>query len=275
MICYTNHALDQFLTSIIQKLSLIPGQVVRVGGRSAHPEMQPFLIQKLRQHGHDSRTRGDNLAQRYEILGSIKRQLEECSKNYTMCCEKILGIDQLCRIMDKEQILSLIEPVLSQLDIFNTHWNKNAGGLYCCSRAPAAASTDSSTSDEEESEASVSDDEDESPLSDYEKCQRMKNRIHCDQLNKLSTEDQTVVNQLFIKWLDAAQIETIIRDIQEQVDGQCPMKSSLSFEPILLNILLDDGAGEFTRVENKRKDKHREKARHVLKGMRVCFHHLN
>ena len=274
MICYTNHALDQFLTSIIQKLSLVPGQVVRVGGRSAHPEMQPFLIQKLRQHGHDSRVRGDNLAQRYEILGSIKRQLEECHKNYMTCCEKILGIDQLCRIMDKEQILSLIEPALSQLDIFNTHWNKNAGGLYCCSRA-AVAATDSSTSDEEGSDASVSEDENESPLSDYEKCQRMKNRIHCDQLNKLSAEDQIVVNQLFIKWLDAAQLETIVRDIEEQVDGQCPTKNSLSLERMLLNVLLDDGEGEYTRIQNKRKDKYKEKARHVLKGMRVCFYRLN
>ena len=223
MICYTNHALDQFLTAIIQKLALQPGQVVRVGGRSTHAEIQPFLIQKLRQQRHDSRVKAENLANKYEILSSIKRQLEECSKNYTMCCEKILGIDQLCRLMSKEQILSLIEPVQSQLDIFKTHWDRNAGGLYCCRRAAA----ESATSDEEESGASDEDglavsDADgdrESPLSTHEKSQRMKNRIYCNQLNKLSDEDQTVVNQLFIKWLDAAQLERIVRDIREQNEG--------------------------------------------------------
>jgi hypothetical protein len=269
MICYTNHALDQFLTSIIQKLSLVPGQVVRVGGRSAHPEMQPFLIQKLRQHGHETRTKIDNLAQRYEILGSIKRQSEEYSKNYAMCCEKILGIDQLCRIMDKAQILSLIEPVLSKLDIYNTHWDSNAGGLYCCSRE--AATSDSSTSDDEESEESDADNENDTPLSAYEKNQRMKNRVFCNQLNKLSAEDQIVVNQLFIKWLDATQLETIVRDIQEEAEGRYPTKDYLSLERIFLNTVLDDGEGKFIKKQNKKKDK----ALNVLKGRTTCFYHLN
>ena len=54
MICYTNHALDQFLSTIIKKLCLQPGQIVRVGGRSTHPEIEPFLIQKLRHQRRDA-----------------------------------------------------------------------------------------------------------------------------------------------------------------------------------------------------------------------------
>ncbi|CAF4435199.1 unnamed protein product, partial [Adineta steineri] len=62
MICYTNHALDQFLSTIIQKLHPKPGDIVRVGGRSTNPEIEPFLIQKLRQQRRNVRVENKELS---------------------------------------------------------------------------------------------------------------------------------------------------------------------------------------------------------------------
>jgi hypothetical protein len=220
MICYTNHALDQFLSSIIQKLSLQPGQIVRVGGRSTHSEIEPFLIQKLRQQRRDVRSKNEDLSTKYEILKNIKKQMDDCQQQYYKCSQQILDINQLLRVMDKNQFLSFIEPILSKLDIFHEHWNSDKGGIYCC------RSTKSKESDETESETNDSDSvsDDDEPLSFYEKNERLKNRIHCHKLNKLSNEDQNEMNQLFIKWLDATQLDIITNQIKEQNEGIVSLK---------------------------------------------------
>ncbi|CAF4356443.1 unnamed protein product [Rotaria sp. Silwood2] len=222
MICYTNHALDQFLSSIIQKLSLQPGEIVRVGGRSTHRQIEPFLIQKLRLQRRDIRLKNEELATKYEILNNIKKQMEDCRLKYYKCSQQLLDISQLLRIMDRSQFLTLIEPILSKLDIFHTHWNTNKGGIYCC------RSLESKKSDEDDSDDSQSESENESEnenenksenLSVYEKIQRMTNRIHCHKLNNLSDSDQKEINQLFIKWLDATQLQILINKIKEQNEG--------------------------------------------------------
>ena len=44
----------------------------------------------------------------------------------------------------------------------------------------------------------------------------MKNRIHCHKINNLSNDDQNEINQLFIKWLDATQLNIITNQTQPQ-----------------------------------------------------------
>ncbi|CAF4976129.1 unnamed protein product, partial [Rotaria sp. Silwood1] len=222
MICYTNHALDQFLSSIIQKLSLQPGEIVRVGGRSTHRQIEPYLIQKLRQQKRDIRVRNEELATRYEILHNIKKQMDDCRTKYYQCSQQLLDISQLLRVMDRNQFLTLIEPILSKLDIFHRHWNLDKGGLYCCRSLELQDSDEDNSDDsqsESESESESENDETES-LSFYEKSQRMKNRIDCHKLNKLSDNDIKEINQLFIKWLDATQLPMIINKIKEQNEGR-------------------------------------------------------
>jgi hypothetical protein len=222
MICYTNHALDQFLSSIIQKLSLQPGQIVRVGGRSTNSEIEPFLIQKLRQQRRDVRSKNEDLSTKYEILKNIKKQMDDCQHQYYKCSQQILDITQLLRVMNKNQFLSFIEPILSKLDIFNKHWNSDKGGIYCC-RSTKSKETESETSD---SDSESDDDDNDEPLSPYEKNERLKNRIDCHRLNKLSNDDQNEINQLFIKWLDATQLDIIANQIQEQNEGIISLKSN-------------------------------------------------
>ena len=47
MLCFTNHALDQFLESIIRECSLTSG-VVRVGGRCKNPQLEDFLLKNIK-----------------------------------------------------------------------------------------------------------------------------------------------------------------------------------------------------------------------------------
>lgn len=48
MICYTNHALDQFLESCVEKCGLSDG-VVRVGGQSRSDKMNNFKLASVKQ----------------------------------------------------------------------------------------------------------------------------------------------------------------------------------------------------------------------------------
>jgi hypothetical protein len=47
MLCFTNHALDQFLESIIIECSLTSG-IVRVGGRCKNPRLNDFLLKNIK-----------------------------------------------------------------------------------------------------------------------------------------------------------------------------------------------------------------------------------
>ncbi|UJR28371.1 hypothetical protein I4U23_009614 [Adineta vaga] len=243
MICYTNHALDQFLSSIIQKLSLQPGQVVRVGGRSTHTEIEPFLIQNLRQQRRDARSKNREISEKYDILRNIKSQLDDCQKFYYDCSQKILDISQLLRVMDKNQFLTLIDPILLELDIFVKHWNLNKGGIYCC--RSTGIEEDSGTKAEESISQSDDDDDDDEILSEIERSQRMKNRIDCHKLNKLSSSDERRINQLFIEWLGAKHFEIINYQDKEEIE--------------------DDGQGEFQEKQRNKKKKNQIKAAAVLK----------
>jgi hypothetical protein len=218
MICYTNHALDQFLSSIIKKLSLEPGQIVRVGGRSTHPEIEPFLIQKLRQQRRDVRSRNEELSTRYEILKNIKKQLDECHTKFYTCSQQLLDINQLLQVIDKNQFLTFIEPILSKLDIYYNHWKSSKGGIYCCKTQKTNNDQDSDESDSDDEEKEEEEEEVE-VLSEYEQAARMKNRIDCHKLNDLSDNDQNEIKQLFIKWLDATRIEIIANQISQQNEG--------------------------------------------------------
>jgi len=225
MICYTNHALDQFLSSIIKKLSLQPGEIVRVGGRSTHSDIEPFLIQKLRQKPREARVRNEELTNKYDILHNIRKQIDDCHKKFYRCIEQILDINQLLQVMDRNQFLTFIEPILSKLDIFDEHWKSNKGGIYCCK------SVKSKESDEDESDTNESDDDDGDLLSDYEQAARMRNRIHCHKLNDLSDNDQKEIKQLFIKWLDATHLDIIINQIKQQNEGKIfPSKKKKLFQ---------------------------------------------
>ena len=220
MICYTNHALDQFLSSIIQKLSLQPGEIVRVGGRSSHSQIEPYLIQKLRQQRRNIRSTNTELSEKYVILKNIKSQLDTCEKSYINCSQQLLNATQLLRVIDRDQFLQLIDPILDDLDIFTKHWDNEKGGTYCCRLDGNLEDSDDDSADD--------DDHLEAQLSVFERIQRMKNRIHCQKLNNLSENDEKLINELIIQWLGAKRVEIIRPDEKEEVEGKIRKRNLLS-----------------------------------------------
>ena len=58
MICFTNHALDQFLESCIQTCGLAPGEVIRVGGRSKNENLDEYLLGNVKQALRTQQRRG-------------------------------------------------------------------------------------------------------------------------------------------------------------------------------------------------------------------------
>ena len=234
MICYTNHALDQFLSAIIKKLSLQPGQIVRVGGRSTHAEIEPFLIQKLRHQRRDIRAKNEELSTKYEILSSIRKQIDECQMKYYQCSSQLLDANQLIQVMDRKQFLTLIEPILPKLDIYQGHWRSEKGGVYCCRVKQSSKSDSDDDDDDDDDDDSDSDksqsDEDGEDLSVYEQEARMRNRIHCRKLNYLTDDDQKEIRQLLVKWLDATLMEIIREQIREQKEGEICWKVNVHIE---------------------------------------------
>lgn len=233
MICYTNHALDQFLSSIIKKLSLQPSQIVRVGGRSTHSEIEPFLIQKLRHQQRDTRVRNDDLRIKYEILHTIRKQIDECQTEYHHCSQQLLDATQLLRVMGRHQFLTFIEPILPKLDIYQDHWRSSKGGIYCCKSNKSKETDDedshgsqSDSDDDSNDDESKSDEEKEEILSEHEQAARMRNRIHCHKLNDLIERDENEIKQLFVKWLDATHLEIIIEQVQQQEEGRISRKKN-------------------------------------------------
>ncbi|ELU13047.1 hypothetical protein CAPTEDRAFT_103161, partial [Capitella teleta] len=77
IVCYTNHALDQFLEGIISQSALEPGQLVRIGGKSKSEELQKFNIAS--QDVHDGFQQQVNKKR----IRKIKSLLKALAKEHT------------------------------------------------------------------------------------------------------------------------------------------------------------------------------------------------
>ncbi|RNA29469.1 NFX1-type zinc finger-containing 1, partial [Brachionus plicatilis] len=100
MICYTNHALDQFLEYCIDECKLTSG-VVRVGGRSKSESLEPFLLKNLKQSLKSKRqidrTIYYNIVNQYRKISTLKENLASVSRTLDLIfnCQAILTIQKL------------------------------------------------------------------------------------------------------------------------------------------------------------------------------------
>ena len=88
MICFTNHALDQFLDLCIKECHLNSG-VVRIGGRCKSPNLEHFLLRKIKQSIKEER----------KVDSSIFYQLKDQQKNLKNLQQRInteISYQQLC-----------------------------------------------------------------------------------------------------------------------------------------------------------------------------------
>jgi FtsZ-binding cell division protein ZapB len=97
MICYTNHALDQFLEMCVKECKLTSG-VVRVGGRSKSESLKPFFLStlkfgasfnKLNWEIRNARERIESLQGEIEIL---KEKLSRIQANSVLALEEFEAI---------------------------------------------------------------------------------------------------------------------------------------------------------------------------------------
>ncbi|XP_059164905.1 NFX1-type zinc finger-containing protein 1-like [Physella acuta] len=97
VVCYTNHALDQFLEGV---LNFCKDGIVRVGGKNSNESLEKFNIKSLRQKVRNERLFSDRSVRnsKYECLKELEVVSEEISKlNKTM--------DSLETDIQTEQIL--------------------------------------------------------------------------------------------------------------------------------------------------------------------------
>lgn len=114
MICYTNHALDQFLEYCISECKLTAG-VVRVGGRCKSESMNNFLLSKIKE-----KMRGERRIE-LSIHNSIKdqrRSIDDAQSkiNYLGRCienvnngQALLNYNTLSKYMDPACLEQIVE----------------------------------------------------------------------------------------------------------------------------------------------------------------------
>ena len=80
VICYTNHALDQFLEYIVDECRL-NGGVVRVGGRCKSTKLEPFLLRNIKQIKRREKNTDANIFHRIKDelnkLKELRAQVDE------------------------------------------------------------------------------------------------------------------------------------------------------------------------------------------------------
>lgn len=68
VVCYTNHALDQFLEGILE---FCPTGIVRVGSRCQNPQLEEFNLKNIRKERRTDR----------KVSMSVRNSIRDCVRN--------------------------------------------------------------------------------------------------------------------------------------------------------------------------------------------------
>ena len=112
MICYTNHALDQFLEFCINECQLKSG-VVRVGGRSKCESLEPFLLSTIKQKLRAKRAIDPKVYQRIReqrgILRAIQYKINFADSLVDLAkANRIIAFAKLKKYMTDEHLSQLV-----------------------------------------------------------------------------------------------------------------------------------------------------------------------
>ena len=116
MICYTNHALDQFLENCMQECGLATG-VIRIGSRSKSVSLEPFLLKNIRAKMRRHRKKKD--------ANNVASQIRQQRAFSTQLGKRIYELNDLVRFARSYGLLAvkLIEKYIpkTQLHQFNSN----------------------------------------------------------------------------------------------------------------------------------------------------------
>lgn len=120
IICYTNHALDQFLEGILH----FTNSIVRVGGRSANPLMSAYQLTTLRQNQNKNHTSNShlfhNIIDTKLQLKDIQRRVISAEKKLEYAAGCILPLSELKEHMREKHFCQFHE------DVSNKYFDNNA-----------------------------------------------------------------------------------------------------------------------------------------------------
>ena len=102
VVCYTNHALDQFLEGIH---TFCDANIVRVGGRSSNETLEPFLLKNIRKERRKEKSRSITLFRGEKdcimhMKGS-KYKIEKVSEKIKACTTKLISVDVHSVVSDR------------------------------------------------------------------------------------------------------------------------------------------------------------------------------
>jgi len=108
MICYTNHALDQFLEYCIRECGLNSG-VIRVGGQSKSAGLDPFLLKNIKNQMRRERRFENNIYMSIRNQKDVLNSVEDKLKNLynlieCVCTSGLLTFNALKEIMQENQM---------------------------------------------------------------------------------------------------------------------------------------------------------------------------
>jgi len=120
MICYTNHALDQFLNYCIDECHLSSG-IIRVGGRSTSERLKPFLLSEVKRQMKDSReinqTLHFQLKKQFFEFKNIEKEI-----NFPMT---VLNRISNSSVISMQVLEDIVEP-----EIFRQFFRSQVTGLF-------------------------------------------------------------------------------------------------------------------------------------------------
>ena len=110
MVCYTNHALDQFLESCVDKCKLSAG-VVRIGSKCENKNLEKFLLKNIKTNMRNNRLVEKRLHNETKRQRERMRELENRMKSYfeniNYCKKNILDLNKLEKFIPPEYYVQL------------------------------------------------------------------------------------------------------------------------------------------------------------------------
>ena len=114
VVCYTNHALDQFLEGI---LDFCPSGIVRVGSRCKNPCLETFNLKNIRKERTTAPYIRDNIRACAQELASLMESIDDVSSLLEASTKGIVSTEILKPFMLNGQFESLTKETLSSVRV--------------------------------------------------------------------------------------------------------------------------------------------------------------
>ena len=125
MICYTNHALDQFLEFIVKECKLTNG-VVRVGGRCKSEALEPYLLKNIKRKAKITKSISADIFYRikdeYRRMSELSDKIKPKSKLIDLTHDCLLSFNSVSQICENVDYLKQLKTSANSPDFSLLVW---------------------------------------------------------------------------------------------------------------------------------------------------------